>query len=99
MPIVSGYLTLEPTTFQVEIYRQLSSDPRVTLGRPMANLLPLVVSTRTVIEDREVWRQIAAVKGVLLQQIVHADFQDLHEELGSEKAVLVGDEAPDGGTI
>jgi hypothetical protein len=81
MPVVSGYLTVDTDqAVHAGLCSKLAADGRITLGDPMKNLLPLVVTSTTVQEDRDIWKQIAATDGVIMQQIVQADFQDLYDD-------------------
>ena len=81
MPVLGAVLTLSP---QPELAAQaralLAGEPRIELGEPTRDRLPVVLSTHTRDEDRAVWRLLETWPGITHVELAFADFSDLQNE-------------------
>ncbi len=79
MPVLSAVLTMSPDPrTRAELLRTLALDPRLSLGDPVEDRLPLVLESASREEDRQLWDQVAHSPGVVHCELAYADFSDLH---------------------
>jgi len=79
MPISALVVTLDPALGEVA-REVIATDPRVTLGEPQGNRLPVVTETETLSAGEELLRELGRIPGVLNVDVVGIDFSDFDGE-------------------
>lgn len=59
------------------IATRLANDERITVGPPNGACLPLVTETRTLLESRDLAKDLEQLPGVLRVDLVFANFEEL----------------------
>ena len=78
MPVLGAVLVLDTAPERAaEALAILSTDPRVEVGPPCRERLPVVLTTTSRAEDRDLWDSLCALPGVTHLDLVFADFRDL----------------------
>jgi hypothetical protein len=75
MPVVGAVLHLEFENSLV--LGAITTEPRILVGELTGNRLPIVTTTSSSYEDKEIWKVIKDLPGVLHIEIAFADFSDL----------------------
>jgi len=83
MPIVSAVLVVEPRCMSAAS-ASLQSDPRVTVGAPTGDRLPIVLETSSHRDDSRFWRSLKANHLIKHHQIVFADVSDVSKPQQTE---------------
>lgn len=81
MPVAGLVLTLSPLDgLRSAALGALTDDPRITLGelQPGARL-PIATATDSLVEQQDLWNELARTPGVLLVDLAFHDASDLGE--------------------
>lgn len=78
MPVHGAVLQLDPS-HAARVRKTLAAMPRVTSGPSDGLAQPVVLETPDRAADKELWRLLSELPGVLLVQPVFSDFSDLLE--------------------
>ena len=86
MPVAGLVLTLSPSeSLQAMAMSMISEDPRVTLGELQAGpRLPVVTDTASLVEQQDLWTELARTPGVLLVDLAWHDASDVSEFTSDE---------------
>jgi hypothetical protein len=88
MPISGLVITLhEDPDARAAAMARLAEDPRLTLGRPVAERLPVVAESRSAGEGAALVEELGQHAGVVRVDVVSIDFEDDGDELDGEEAV------------
>ncbi len=77
MPVLGAVLQLAPEVDPQAFAEVLAEDPRITLGDPSDDRLPVVLATDSRAEDRALWEAVVTSEAVAMAHLVYADFSDL----------------------
>lgn len=82
MPIGGLVVTLDPDPSRRDAaLGALAADPRLTLGEPVHDRLPVVAETSTLDEGDALFREVAGAPGVLFVDVISVDFSDMEGEV------------------
>ena len=81
MPVVSAVLHAIPGKMDT-LRTTLAQDPRITLGEPQDDRLPVVAVTSNRIDDKQLWRDLEFNDNIRFFELAFADFSDIHPEGG-----------------
>ncbi len=85
MPILSAVFALtDHTSCREETLAALAAEPQITLGVVSGHRLPVVLESRDRDADKALWRWATGLPGVLVAELVFADFSDLQEPCDAE---------------
>ena len=81
MPVSSLVVTMsDDPSARRALRRRLADDPRIQVGDPQRNQLPVVLETETIAEGVSMTRdELYALDGVEFVHVVRVDFEDVED--------------------
>jgi nitrate reductase NapAB chaperone NapD len=79
MPVSGLILNLVPHDLRrcSKVMEILDADSRITVGDQVGGCLPIVTETSTMDEHEALWKELAALEGVLQVRMAFHDFSDV----------------------